>query len=889
MKLCVLVPSQEYLEQAGVRIRYRRIAAALNRHGTELVLRLIDDVRLPELAENDVYLFSKIPDARSITLAHELRAAGRLIGADLFDDYFSQHDDSRFVIQRQWLRTIAPLLNFFLCSTARMADVLKQESPSASVIQMNDPFARFDEAALANSIEHKLVRTREERIIRVAWFGMGDNPHFDIGLRDLSGFGSALRQLETHDFRVELEVMTNRRALTADGLEQLRRLGVRYTISEWSADAEAGLLGRSLVAFIPVNSQPFSIAKSLNRAVTAFSHGTQILSPGYPLYEALDRFVYTDPSQLVRSIEQGSLLVRRQTLPALAGTLDRIANPEIEAESLVTALSKLLGRHKPVKRKEQLVALLHGVKTTAVAHKLAQRLRHLSIATPFMSQNLKFDIKFHVNRATMALEANLSERAQRRLAPEAVKRLMPNDDADRPQSIIFKFDDLVTRQLLATSHAGTTNILATYSTVMTACEAAILLLFPKCTVVVSELQPPLCRSKILPTVGFMEPARRIAVIANGPIPSLAISFLRPLEVLADERLVQVGAIYGTDLKNKEIPRKDAKTFNYYRQRLESIKPEVIIFCRYSGPFSQDIVAYAAEKNIPIIYHLDDDLLDIPLEIGAEKHAYHMAPERIGSIKTLLSAAQVIYCSTPALKTRMVEHGYNDRLIHGDIYCAARVRREPTRSKPVRIGYMGGGEHAADLSLAVPAIRHILEHHDNVRFELFGAFQLPEGLEGLDDRITLIPPIPVYEDFLRAFARMNWDIGLCPLATTRFNAVKANTKWVEYTAVGTAVIASTGTVYDACCADDCGILAGNTAEWIAALETLITDAQACRDQVLRAQRKLLDHYSEPALLRQVIDIVNMVLPAPSLPNGTPPAISKSKKRPADRGTATVTSK
>ncbi|WP_156340173.1 glycosyltransferase [Sphingomonas sp. Leaf17] len=862
MKLCVLVPSQEYLEQAGVRIRYRRIAAALQGHGTELVLRLIDEVRLPELGDNDIYLFSKIPDARSIILAHELRAAGRLIGADLFDDYFSQHDDSRFVIQRQWLRTIAPLLDFFLCSTARMADVLKQESPTATVIQMNDPFARFDETALANSIEHKLVRAREERVIRVAWFGMGDNPHFEVGLRDLSGFGSALRQLETRGFRVELEVMTNRRALTADGLELLRRLGVRYTISEWSADAEAGLLGRSLVAFIPVNSQPFSIAKSLNRAVTAFSHGTQILSPGYPLYEALDRFVYDDPSQLVRSIEQGSMLVRRQTLPVLAATLNKIANPEMEAEKLVAALTALQNPKRQVKRKRPVLALLHGVKTTGAAHKLAQRLQHLSIASPFSNQNLKFDVKFRANPVTMTLDVELSDRAQKKLSADVARQLTSNSHPDRPHAASIEFDPLVMQQLLS-SGSDFSGRIASYSSVIAASDAALRLLFPNSQTIISEIQSPYHTSMDPVPAKLAKLPRSILVMANGPIPSLEISFLRPLQKLVEEGIVKVSTLYETELKRKDSSRLKKEGFLYYEDRMKQVDPEIIIFCRYSGPFSKQIVEYASSKNIPIIYHLDDDLLDIPPSIGPAKYAYHMAPERILSIRTILGAAKVIYCSTPALKERMIEHGVTERLVHGRIYCAATVRRKPSRSKEVRIGYMGGRDHAADLALAVPALRDVLERHAHVRFELFGAFELPKGLEGLEDRISLIPPIPVYEDFIRAFAQMHWDIGLCPLENTRFNNVKADTKWIEYTAVGTAVIASAGTVYDNCSANGCGLLASDSSEWVTALDHLITNEQDRIEQINRAQSKLKNFYSEEALLKQVVDIIDMVMPIPKL--------------------------
>ncbi len=68
-----------------------------------------------------------------------------------------------------------------------------------------------------------------------------------------------------------------------------------------------------------------------------------------------------------------------------------------------------------------------------------------------------------------------------------------------------------------------------------------------------------------------------------------------------------------------------------------------------------------------------------------------------------------------------------------------------------------------------------------------------------------------------FAELEWDIGICPLAPTAFNVLKANTKWVEYTSVGAAVIASRDMIYDDCCSDGCGDLATTHEEWVAAME------------------------------------------------------------------------
>lgn len=882
MKLCVLVPSQDYLEQAGVRIRYRRIAASLLQRGTELSLRIIDDVRLPELGDHDVYLFSKIADARAITLAHDLNAAGRLIGADLFDDYFSQHDDSRFIVQRQWLRTIAPLLDFFLCSTSRMADVLRQEVPLAPVIQMNDPFAQFDEAALANAIEHKLLQARDERIIRVAWFGMGDNPHFDVGLHDLAGFGSALRRLEARAFRVELEVMTNRRALTATGFEQLRRLGVQYSVSEWSEAAEADLLDRSLVAFIPVNSQAFSIAKSLNRAVTAFSHGAQILSPGYPLYQALERFVYDEPERLLQSIEHGSLLVRRQTLGSLGLLLDQMANPGTEAANLVQALKALQENSKVVKRKGPLVVVLHGVKTTATAHKLAQRLQHLSVATPFSTQSLKFDIRFSANPTTMTLDAAVSERAYRRLSPEIAQRMKLNDDTDRPYTVAFKFDPLTMRQLLAID-TGPSARLAAYSSIIAACEAATMLLFPKCKTVVSELQSPLHRATTVRAAAFAEPARRVVVIANGvanyPVKKLA----NTLNILAGENILHVSEMHEPSVRKKDTNDVETRTFAQCKKQLETFKPEVLLFLCENSHFAKNIASYADLKAIPIICYLQQDLMAFRSNGIAGSRPTAAESTSIKSIRTLLSAAKLIVCATPTLKARMIEHGFSEETIRVGTTSAATIRRIPIRSKIIRIGYAGD---AADLALVAPAIREILERHPAVECEFLGISNIPDPLKEMVDRIALGPLPTADQDVVDIVASRKWDVGLCPSVSTPDKAVRTSARWVDYSAAGAAVIASRGTVFDQYCTDGCGLLAADNVQWTTAIELLINDAKTWREQVTRAQERLLLEYSEAKVLQQVTDSINMVLPLPNMLDNLPVTVAKSKENLANVGAASA---
>jgi pyruvate dehydrogenase complex dehydrogenase (E1) component len=72
-----------------------------------------------------------------------------------------------------------------------------------------------------------------------------------------------------------------------------------------------------------------------------------------------------------------------------------------------------------------------------------------------------------------------------------------------------------------------------------------------------------------------------------------------------------------------------------------------------------------------------------------------------------------------------------------------------------------------------------------------------------------------------------------------------------------VVASAGTIYDACSADGCGLLATTTEEWIDAMESLIRDGRKRSEQLLKAQKRLKDEYSISKLERQVLDVLDSV--------------------------------
>jgi hypothetical protein len=165
----------------------------------------------------------------------------------------------------------------------------------------------------------------------------------------------------------------------------------------------------------------------------------------------------------------------------------------------------------------------------------------------------------------------------------------------------------------------------------------------------------------------------------------------------------------------------------------------------------------------------------------------------------------------------------------------------------------GNDKTPELTVLAPVIADALERHPQLRFELFGSMALPPELADFGDRVLATPPIGDYDAFVAKFRELRWDIGLCPLLQTPFNLVKADTKWVDYTSIGAAVIASRDTAYDAACADGCGILVDTLDDWAAAIDMLVTDQDRRFAQVSAAQEKLRDRYALERLSEQVLDV------------------------------------
>ena len=387
MNICVVVPSSEYLEQAGVRIRYERISAHLLSHGVILKFKVIEEFVENSYLNDDVYIISKVYDFRAVLLAAEITASGKLVGPDLFDDYFSDAEDFRFTRLRNWLAELTKFSSFALCSTDKIKNGLKAYLKEIPSHVMNDP-AEIEPGGLQKVlelVESKQSQLRDTRELRIVWFGIGDNPHFDVGIQDLVRFApQALRKLKVAFPNIKLTLLTNKRALTTDAYELLKKLPVKYSVELWSEEKEKALLADSSVALLPVNYQSFSKVKSFNRAITALTNGAQVLSLGYDLYAPLEKIIYRSPEELIDDLESGSLRFSSANESVINELFAKFASAVNEAERLGNFLTTL---NAPNEKNENYVKLVSlGSSLDKNLYKFAAKYNWVCVSPPALSK-----------------------------------------------------------------------------------------------------------------------------------------------------------------------------------------------------------------------------------------------------------------------------------------------------------------------------------------------------------------------------------------------------------------------------------------------------------------------------------------------------------------------
>lgn len=261
------------------------------------------------------------------------------------------------------------------------------------------------------------------------------------------------------------------------------------------------------------------------------------------------------------------------------------------------------------------------------------------------------------------------------------------------------------------------------------------------------------------------------------------------------------------------------------------------FPRYIEAY-ENVTDFAHQRNIPIIYELDDLLPELSATHPDKDHYLETRP----AILRAVVEADAITASTPCLvdylkpfnpEIFLLRNYLMDQLWH--IKPPKEISMDPL---PLLIGYMGGSGHAPDMELVYPVLRRILARYGSRVGLKFWGLHPPEDILSLPMVSWTHPYLLDYSAFASYFFQQECDIWIAPIQDNVFNRCKSGLKYLEYSTTGIPGVYSDLPPYNEIVrSGQNGFLASTAAEWEENLVSLIENADLRHKMAAEAQRTI----------------------------------------------------
>lgn len=247
--------------------------------------------------------------------------------------------------------------------------------------------------------------------------------------------------------------------------------------------------------------------------------------------------------------------------------------------------------------------------------------------------------------------------------------------------------------------------------------------------------------------------------------------------------------------------------------------QAVAFVRGDGLLDELMARICHEAGKYVLYILDDDLLNVPMDLGSGPYYAQKSVKR--HIRRMLEYSDCFVSPSPVLLEKF--GGRCARSFQMTEPAAYRAEeKRPNRDGKIHIGFAGSSDRGRDIDrLISEALTEVKARYgERIHLEFFGT--RTEIAEKLGCRTY--PYTESYEEYQETMARLNWDIGLAPMPETAFHACKHYNKLVEYSGFGIVGVYSDAPPYSGAVEHGVtGFLCENTTQaWVAALSRLIED-------------------------------------------------------------------
>lgn len=266
---------------------------------------------------------------------------------------------------------------------------------------------------------------------------------------------------------------------------------------------------------------------------------------------------------------------------------------------------------------------------------------------------------------------------------------------------------------------------------------------------------------------------------------------------------------------------------------------IIIQRQFPSESTEKILESILELQKPIVYELDDLLLELP----RSHPSYYSFKRHDPFIKWILKEADIITVSTKPLKEAISKYTskpiqVKPNLINFDLF----MQRPKPRNKSFKFLVSGTSTHQKDWAIIEEALIMLLnKYKEQVNIVFFG--DTPKNLAH-HDSVNVIPFQPNYVDYASQLKGLDIDAALTPLENTSFNQKKSNIKWLEYSAAGIPGAYSDITPYNTCIShEQTGLLVKNdSTSWFNAMVKLIENPVQANMMAENAQELVRTQYS-----------------------------------------------